>query len=685
MKLSSKFCLFLVPVLLTVALIWLPIGVYQLPQVEEWQVFSIFQSDAPVFWVNGVNFAAHRLRPLFLFMDAVAYSTPVPYLSMHALLAIALIVKGTAMGYIAYWLTRDQLISVIAAIVLIVHPADTMQMGFRSLVIIWPVALSVTAIALLLASTEVASYTKRMTLAVAAAGLTLIAGLMYEAALTMAVAPLILLFAKHGTRMFGLLASLWRQAAIWSAAIAANLIYIVVETSSGSTYQGALLAGAPPISDIPKYLVGTGLYRALLQGWYDGLSMFFANVGFVPYLLGAAAIGAWFFSRYRAAVPADRLPAKLGVRAMAAGIVLAALGYAPFLISTPHIYISQRTYLFASIGGAIFALGVLVLVKRSVVALAALTGLLVVSGIGSQWEQLAHYSELSGRQRMYLSGILAVAADAGQRPNQTLLITDKSGALSNTWMLRGENLAAALSYLYGKPIRAAACSGPGELYSSFSTDSYGTPGQCAATDKGWDIGKGAPNALEIPRANILQLIVDPDGSVTRPDGAIAPPDETQTKRAQAILGCFPCTYTPRETVTASYRFDFGKWWSLDAVPWGGGWADAAWIIPPAKPTSYSWMIAPTSNLFFRLNPTSSDYLVQVRIIGSISKQAKDTFAVAINGQNVGYTWLTPEILSGTVKSSVLSSGLNELRLEARPEKQFSVSNQIDWVTIAPAN
>lgn len=375
----------------------------------------------------------------------------------------------------------------------------------------------------------------------------------------------------------------------------------------------------------------------------------------------------------------------MAARTLLAGIFLAALGYAPFLISTPHIHISQRTYLFASIGGTIFVIAVLIFVRRSTPALVALAAVLIASGFGSQWEQLAHYSEISARQSMYLSGILAAAPDATQKPDRTLLITDKSGSMSNTWMLRGENLPAALSYIYGKPVRAAVCAGPSELFSSFTTDQYGTPGRCVATDNGWEIGKGAANAFELTTATTIHLVINPDGSIARLTGtAPLPPDDALIKRAQSILGCFPCTFTPREAVGASYRADFGKWWSLEAVPWGGGWADASWIIPPSKPVSYSWMIAPTSNLFFKLIPIGSDYSISVRIIGSVSTVAKDSLSMSINGEKVDAKWLAPDIYSGTVKSTVFSSDLNELRLESILEKQFSISNEVDWIEVAPS-
>jgi hypothetical protein len=252
---QRRFLTFLIPILIATAIIWLPIGLGEIPQIEEWELLGLFQNQGPAFWANDVVLPTHRLRPLYPFWIAITYLSPSPYLAMHALLALALIVKGLSMAYVIDWLTRNRLLAVLAGIVFVVYPADTMQMGFRSLVIIWPVALSTTGVAFWLASMTAGKSGR----AVIAGMFLLIAGLTYEAAVAMVVAPFVMLFARYGTSSVRVALACWRQSAIWISACAIDIIYVGIEASSGPSYQAALLAESPPLRDYPKYLIETGL------------------------------------------------------------------------------------------------------------------------------------------------------------------------------------------------------------------------------------------------------------------------------------------------------------------------------------------------------------------------------------------------------------------------------------------
>jgi hypothetical protein len=139
----------------------------------------------------------------------------------------------------------------------------------------------------------------------------------------------------------------------------------------------------------------------------------------------------------------------------------------------------------------------------------------------------------------------------------------------------------------------------------------------------------------------------------------------------------------REPLTASYRYDFGKYWSLENVAWGDGWTDAQWIMPPSTPVSYAWMASPRSNLFFRIKPRHTPYHVSVRVFASVSQQARDTFRIAINGQDVKADWIKSDTMSGQFDSSVLKDGLNEVDLSATPGAPYTISNAVDWVEITP--
>jgi hypothetical protein len=138
-----------------------------------------------------------------------------------------------------------------------------------------------------------------------------------------------------------------------------------------------------------------------------------------------------------------------------------------------------------------------------------------------------------------------------------------------------------------------------------------------------------------------------------------------------------------EPLSASYRYDFGKYWSLENVAWGDGWTDAGWVMPPSTPVSFAWMAAPRSSLFFRIKPQYSLCHVSVRIFASISQQARDTFRIGVNDQDVKVDWITPDTLSGQFDCSVLKDGLNEVDLSATAGAPYTISNAIDWVEVSP--
>jgi len=140
-------------------------------------------------------------------------------------------------------------------------------------------------------------------------------------------------------------------------------------------------------------------------------------------------------------------------------------------------------------------------------ALALLLGALcLLSGMGSQWEQMAHYTALSNRQRMILAGFSEAAPDAALPNSKRLLIIDRSGSTSNTWMLRGLEMRNALTWLYGAEVSPLVCTEPGLLFSSFRTDPSGRPGRCVESAAGWNIGQGLAEPIH-PTLSDIRLPV----------------------------------------------------------------------------------------------------------------------------------------------------------------------------------
>jgi hypothetical protein len=378
------------------------------------------------------------------------------------------------------------------------------------------------------------------------------------------------------------------------------------------------------------------------------------------------------------------------LRIILAGFAAAILGYLPYLTSYFHIMTSQRTYLYAALGATIVMAGVMYALAKIRPAFAVLVAALcLLSGLGSQWEQMVHYTALSHRQRMILAGILEAAPDAALPTSKRLLIVDRSGATSSSWMLRGWELGKALTWFYGAEVMPLVCiETPGHLLSSFLTTAYSKPLNCRESASGWDlVGEGSAPPLHIAKSDTLLLTIEPDGRVTGPTPNPIQPSDSVATRWQSMLGCWPaaaCMVPVPDATVSSVRFDFGRYWGLDDAPWGGGWKDEEWYLPSVNPVSWSWIVAPEANLWFKIRPQPGRYTFRMRVYLWISHDAINSLRISLNGNNLEVKPIEDHVLQADFNSSILGSGLNEIRLKADQDPKNGLSVAVDWVSIRPA-
>jgi hypothetical protein len=381
-----------------------------------------------------------------------------------------------------------------------------------------------------------------------------------------------------------------------------------------------------------------------------------------------------------------QIPVSVTLRWLMAGIIAGILGYLPYLSSLSHIYITQRTYLFATIGAVIVFAGMLALaMRRFPRSSGALAIIMVCIGLHAQWVQFKHYDILSKRQKAVLASILEELPNAPA--GKQILILDSSGITGNTWMLRGELMQSALTYLYGQQISVQICAGREDRleWKSFNVQKTGALGTCKKIETGYEVGG---QVLQKPmlffHEDLVVLRLNPDGTVVT-EHVKDKASTTLTQRWSGILGCWPsstCRANSRSLPTNFFEYDFGKWWSLEDAQWGVGWRDAEWTLG-LQPRSFSWKQNDFASLSFILRPDKSSYEIELKLLTWVSRDAHDSINVRINGHDVPVTWSTPHDLTGIVEYSWLNEGVNELSFISAVDASQGVDLAVDRVTVQP--
>ena len=681
-------------ILLLVIAIWLPFGFSLSGLIEEWGALGTFSEHGPVYFVTQhTPFAVHRLRPFTLLPQSIAYRLDGnSFIYWHLLQMLAIVLKGAGIASIILWLSNDRRLALFAGLLMIVYPADTMQLAFRSLHINWAVAITIGAVALILKATASAKRWRQLLLASSGTLALVVAILHYEAALFFIPFPLVLWWAKYGLQDG--IRRLLKQGfviLIWVSGCLAAIGYLAIMSTAPDLYQasvsGSPLHGINTLAQNLPLLFKVGLYRLFVHGWFESVQMFGAPL-YLPYLLVPLLGAAAAFTLWKPLMQqSGRQPDDTVIwRWVCAGLVGGILGYLPYLSSLSHIHITQRTYLFATIGASVAITGLLALIMRRLPRLAAIpAALLLATGLHAQWIQFDHYVGLSMRQKAVLASILEAIPSVPD--GKQLLILDSSGITGNTWMLRGELMQSALTYLYGHPVKVETCAGSDHHleWKSFVVQPNGAPASCRKIATGYEVGAEAlQEPLRFAQGDLVVLRLNPDGTV----GAEGPENKTSALLAERwarILGCWPssaCRADVRSVPPHRFDYDFGTWWSLEDAQWGVGWRDAEWQLG-LRPRSFSWKQNEFASMSFRLKPSPAPYGFELELLTWVSQKAHDAIKVTVNGHEVPVTWSSPFKLKGVVDQAWLKDGVNELALVLPIKAGQGVDLAVDRIALYP--
>lgn len=719
----NRACVLLLPSLAIVLALWLPFGFSMGGLVEEWDLLGLFTEHGPFLMVHlDGPLPAHAIRPLMPLSFALSYlADRDSFDAWHWLTIASLLAKGGAMTYLVSRATGSRGWGVVAAALLILYPADTMQMSLRSIHINIAIALVLVGSALLVVAFEMRGLMRAVVTAVAGAFLYLVSLGIYEAGLVLIALPLAVPFARYG---LGRLLHFRRRelglAAIWVGSVCLYLAYAAWASHKVASYQAQVTGGgkgplATAIAALPKLFTIGGL-RALVGGWVDAWHMVITEYSSYLYLgcavaaIAAAALVAVVMGRGRGAMVEGDDPSSrwLPPRLVLAGLILMLAGYAPFLTSPYHIVVSQRTFLWATPGAAMVWTGLLLMVWRCA-RTPAVAGacLLLVLGFGAQLFQFHHYTELTQRQRAVLRDIVeATDVPAGK----SVLVLDGSSQIGHSWFfVNGDMVRNALNYLYGRSL------GPVEVCRSPSmewerADQFGRKGRCVKNDAGWTFeyaasvsGPGSlPSTVEpakhFSKDDTVVVSVHEDGvpvASTQEQAErkrkLQTGDDVVARRYRGVLAARSSDrFAPMfrdETVGASYRWSFGDWWNLDLPTRGAGWREAEWTVPNGlKQYAAAWMMNSTADVLFELAPSAGSYRIQGVFDQFASDAVRERMSLRINGRSVAMRWTSSNRFEAEVPAGALIQGTNRIGFVTEAdEKYFGLAGRLDWFEVTPAS
>lgn len=714
---SYGWFLLLLTLSLVIIALWLPFGFSLTALLEEWGILGIYTIRGLFFIVDTSSpLAIHASRPLTVFSHAFAYYLDANSFDYwHALSILCLLIKGFAFGYLIKKITHSFQWALLAGILVIVYPADTMQMALRGIHINLALSLVLLASCFFIKGSEIKqSWISYLIFSTLAAGLMFAAICMYEAAIPLLLFPFLVIYSKEGFRHSS--QHLWNRKILvisWITGLLVYLFYLHSINSKINTYQNDLIGSR----DFWEFLTQTsfsklfsvGALRALLGGWVDAFGMFLKEFGAYGYLylllIVSCIYGFVLLAKSVSHKNSEDSRIRESLRLGMSGFILLLAGYSPFLFLPSHMATTQRTFLFASPGAAMVWLAFLMLIAYRARKTALFFGfILVLVGSAAQLHQFHHYSQISNTQRTLLKGI--VENFDAERKDKTLLIIDKTNQLNYVWMLLISNLQGALSYFYNHEINPIiVCRYPGN-----SWQLYTKPGTCIEQENSWsflspeeDDGKATAPEKTLLKKDLVVLTIQPDGKI------IADP-ALESYRHNLYQGQNEISLRFRNILTektwpshfswiwktpASDRFQwsFGNWWGLENPIPGNGWREAEWLVNNFQHKALSWKIAKDANLQFSLTPSADLYKLRIRLVNILNEKVRNSLQIRINDHEVPFRWLKPKPkadipnsieLIATVPREDLLSGINSIVLRSDTIKEYyGLSFQLASIKLLP--
>ncbi|HSW94130.1 MAG TPA: hypothetical protein VLJ15_07250 [Gammaproteobacteria bacterium] len=663
------FPLTLAALLVIVLAIWLPYGLTTTGLLEEWGLLGLFDQYGAVFFVHIHGLLApHALRPLTVLPHSLAYVLdPNSFDAWHIITIISLLLKGMAAGYLVRAATDSRFWSVFMGILVLLFPADTMQLPLRTIGINAALALALVAAACCVTAYRTHRPIFSYLLALTASVLMLISLMIYEAGFGLILLPALILFVREGLKK-SLTFSRSRLiiTLLWFASFAIYLIYCLIVSSQIHSYQGSLVAGTSPLKIVYHAFVSlfsTGILHSLIGGWLEALQITlkeYSHAGYLYLSAITATLGGLLLLTLKISsekVFSSTLSIQPLKRLALAGMLLLISGYAPFLLVPSHLLINQRTFLFATLGAAMVWIAFLaMLAGRQKGTSIFLIVFLIFMGFGAQLFQFEHYARLSNTQRYLLKNI--IQNFDGNLKDKTLVIFDESNQLDKTWMLPADYLASALTWFYHQPIHSIhICHLP-------------------------------TGDVIVAKKRMVVITIKPDGSVTpiasleKYRKQLHDSNQLTAVRYRRVLTSQPHPLSRSFWAVvdkSQYKWQFGDWWSMDLPVKGSGWREADWQMHYFTHYAAAWKIGKKATLLFDLIPSQKPYVSYVlksRFASFATPAIRESMQITINQHPLKLQWVKHGECQASIPPQFLISGINTIEFNSTVDPKSGLSAKL---------
>jgi hypothetical protein len=277
-KILIYFLIFFIIPFLLISMIWFPFGFALSGLIEEWDVLSLFiKHDVFYIITTSSPIHEHALRPLEILPHAIAYFLdPNSFNYWHVILILGLYIKSSSATYLGFRATNSLFFGFVTGVLILLYPADTMQLSFRALHINFSLGLMLLASSFFIFSFDKKKFNSYF-ISILSSGIFFISVCMYEASLFLCFLPFFIIYINVGYKKFlDIIINNKIKIFFWIISIFCYLIYVFYIYKKISTYQQAIIERSGIILTIIKSipnLFSIGYLRTIIGGWTDSFSI----------------------------------------------------------------------------------------------------------------------------------------------------------------------------------------------------------------------------------------------------------------------------------------------------------------------------------------------------------------------------------------------------------------------------